>query len=103
MPRYFSIGAFARIAGVTQIQLVNWNRMGILRPHSVGPNGTWRYSPEQLDNLPSRQFSTAEVAEIFGVSVSTICYWDKIGKLKPCYRTSQNHRIYTQAKIERML
>jgi DNA-binding transcriptional MerR regulator len=40
-----------------------------------------------------------EVSIILGVAVSTLQYWDNIGKLKS-FRTDNNRRYYTKNQIE---
>lgn len=44
-----------------------------------------------------------EFAELTGVSVRTLHYYDEIGLLKPCYVDDQNgYRFYDEASLERM-
>ena len=44
-----------------------------------------------------------EFAELTGVSVRTLHYYDEIGLLKPCYVDEQNgYRFYDEASLERM-
>ena len=44
-----------------------------------------------------------EFAELAGVSVRTLHYYDEIGLLKPCYVDEQNsYRFYDEASLERM-
>jgi putative resolvase len=38
--------------------------------------------------------SIGEVSIILGVSVVTLRRWDRLGKLKPLFRTFGNHRRY---------
>lgn len=40
-----------------------------------------------------------EASTLLGVSVSTLQYWDRIGKLK-AFRTSNNRRYYTKEQID---
>jgi DNA-binding transcriptional MerR regulator len=40
-----------------------------------------------------------EAANILNVAVSTLQYWDKIGKLKS-FRTCTNRRYYTKEQID---
>lgn len=41
-----------------------------------------------------------EVAELVGISVRTLHYYDKIGLLKPSEKTEAGYRLYTQYDIE---
>ena len=44
-----------------------------------------------------------EFAELTGVSVRTLHYYDEIGLLKPCFVDEQNgYRIYDECSLERM-
>lgn len=44
-----------------------------------------------------------EFAELTGVSVRTLHYYDEIGLLKPCYVDEQNgYRFYDETSLERM-
>jgi predicted site-specific integrase-resolvase len=45
---YYKIGKFAKLIGVTQETLRNWDRRGQLRPHHIGQGGFRYYSKEQL-------------------------------------------------------
>ena len=46
--KYYRIGAFAKLIGVTQQSLRNWDKTGRLKPHHVGESGYRYYSQEQL-------------------------------------------------------
>ena len=45
---YYGIGTFAKLIGVTQQGLRNWDKTGRLKPHHVGESGYRYYSQEQL-------------------------------------------------------
>lgn len=40
-----------------------------------------------------------EVSAVLGVAVSTLQYWDRIGRLK-AFRTNTNRRYYTKNQID---
>lgn len=46
-------------------------------------------------------YTIGEVAEILRVSTRTLRHWDGIGLLQPTWRTSADHRVYTEAELER--
>ena len=41
-----------------------------------------------------------KVAELTGVTVRTLRYYDKIGLLKPASKTEGGHRLYTNEEIK---
>lgn len=41
-----------------------------------------------------------EVAQLAGISVSTLQYYDKIGLLKPSEKTESGYRLYTNEDLE---
>jgi predicted site-specific integrase-resolvase len=45
---YYVIGKFAKLIGVTQQSLRNWDKTGKLKPHHVSESGYRYYSQEQL-------------------------------------------------------
>lgn len=47
-------------------------------------------------------FTISEVARRFGLSRSTLLYYDRIGLLKPSGRSDSNYRLYSQADLDRM-
>lgn len=46
--KYYSIGKFAELIGVTQQTLRNWDKVGKLKPSHVGKSGYRYYSQQQL-------------------------------------------------------
>lgn len=50
---FYKIGEFARLVGVTQATLRNWEKSNILVPHHKTPTGYRFYSQEQLDECLS--------------------------------------------------
>lgn len=46
--RYYSIGKFSELIGVTQQTLRNWEKTGKLMPSHKSPSGYRYYSDEQL-------------------------------------------------------
>jgi len=46
--------------------------------------------------------SIGRVARRFGLSRSTLLYYDKIGLLRPSARTDANYRVYSERDIRRM-
>lgn len=43
-----------------------------------------------------------QVAELTGVSVRTLQYYDEIGLLRPAKRTEAGYRLYAGADLERL-
>lgn len=46
------------------------------------------------------EFSIQEVAEITGLTIDTLRYYERIGLLEPIYRASSGHRRYRQRDID---
>lgn len=46
--KYYSIGEFAKLIGVTQQTLRNWDKVGKLKPGHKGKSGYRYYSQQQL-------------------------------------------------------
>ena len=46
------------------------------------------------------EFSIQQVAEITGLSIDTLRYYERIGLLEPINRASSGHRRYTQKDID---
>ncbi|WP_070000802.1 IS607 family transposase [Cellulosilyticum sp. I15G10I2] len=46
--KYYAIGAFAKLIGVTQQTLRNWDKVGKLKPSHTGKSGYRYYSQQQL-------------------------------------------------------
>ena len=46
--KYYSIGEFVRLIGVTQQTLRNWDKAGKLKPNHLGKSGYRYYSQQQL-------------------------------------------------------
>ncbi|MGH3401061.1 MAG: MerR family DNA-binding transcriptional regulator [Streptosporangiaceae bacterium] len=79
-----------------------------------GPNRKWRSEHREELNARNRErraqlqqdaepveklLSTGQVAEILGVSRSTLHYWDRTGKLIPAERTPGGYRRYLKADL----
>ena len=47
-------------------------------------------------------FTIGQVAKKYGLSRSTLLYYDKIGVLNPSGRSEANYRLYTSGDLERM-
>ncbi len=47
-------------------------------------------------------YTIGQLVKEYGLSRSTLLYYDKIGLLKPCGRSDANYRLYTQKDFERM-
>jgi DNA-binding transcriptional MerR regulator len=47
-------------------------------------------------------YTISQVAGRFGLSRSTLLYYDSIGLLRPSARSAANYRLYTEADLERM-
>ena len=48
-------------------------------------------------------YSIGEAAEILNVTTRTLRHWDRVGLLVPGWRTWADHRLYTDADMERAL
>ncbi|KXG76215.1 Multidrug-efflux transporter 1 regulator [Thermotalea metallivorans] len=48
--KYYSIGEFAELIGVTQQTLRNWDKVGKLKPSHIGKSGYRYYSQQQLQH-----------------------------------------------------
>jgi DNA-binding transcriptional MerR regulator len=49
-----------------------------------------------------KYFQVSELAELSGVSVRTLHYYDEIGLLSPTRRTSSGYRLYAQTEVLRL-
>lgn len=49
-----------------------------------------------------QMFTIGQVAKKYGLSRSTLIYYDKIGVLKPGGRSESNYRLYTKDDLHRM-
>lgn len=49
-----------------------------------------------------RYRTVSETAQLFGLTVRTLHYWDEIGLLSPSARSSENARLYTAQDIEKV-
>lgn len=49
--KYYSIGEFSELVGITQQTLRNWDKNDKLKPHHVAKSGYRYYSQEQLNGL----------------------------------------------------
>lgn len=49
-----------------------------------------------------RKLKISEVAEKIGISVSTMKYYEQIGKLPKAQRDENNYRFYTEADVLRI-
>ncbi|CAM4423907.1 Resolvase/invertase-type recombinase catalytic domain-containing protein [Paenibacillus alkaliterrae] len=49
--KLYGIGDFAKMVGVTQQTLRNWDKLGKLKPHHVSDSGYRYYSQTQLNEL----------------------------------------------------
>ena len=45
---YFKMGEFATICGVKKSTLVHYADIGLFKPHHIGENGYYYYSPTQI-------------------------------------------------------
>ncbi len=48
------------------------------------------------------KYTITKLAKQFGLSKSTLLYYDDIGLLKPSYRTFKNYRIYGEKEYRRL-
>ncbi|MCC3860025.1 MerR family transcriptional regulator [Pseudemcibacter aquimaris] len=48
-------------------------------------------------------YTIGQLVKEFGLSRSTLLFYDKIGLLKPSERTNANYRLYSQADFDRMV
>ncbi|MBN2104473.1 MerR family transcriptional regulator [bacterium] len=63
------------------------------RGHSV--NGL-RLHPNRME------YTVSKLARMYGLSRSTLLYYDSIGLLKPAHRTEAHYRIYTESDMNRL-
>ncbi len=49
-----------------------------------------------------KQYSISQLAKKFGLSRSTLLYYDSVGLLKPAMRTDANYRVYTDKDYGRL-
>lgn len=47
-------------------------------------------------------FTISQIARRFGLSRSTLLYWDRVGLLTPSLRSAANYRLYSRADLTRM-
>ncbi len=47
-------------------------------------------------------YTISKIARLFGLSRSTLLYYDRVGLLSPSYRTPAGYRVYTEADLERL-
>jgi DNA-binding transcriptional MerR regulator len=52
--------------------------------------------------MPMTTFSISKLARAFGLSRSTLLYYDRIGILKPSGRTGSDYRYYSQRDYRRL-
>ncbi|KMO59658.1 hypothetical protein PZ02_11390, partial [Lacticaseibacillus rhamnosus] len=45
-------------------------------------------------------YSTKQLADLAGVTIRTLRYYDKIGLLKPTRNPNNDYRQYTQAEVQ---
>lgn len=55
------------------------------------------------DRIQRRVISAGIVAVMYGVDARTVVRWDKLGKLKPDFRTPGGSRRYYLDRIERLI
>ena len=47
-------------------------------------------------------YTVGQLAKLFGLSRSTLLYYDEIGLLSPSARSASNYRLYSEADIRRV-
>lgn len=52
--------------------------------------------------MTSRIYKISELASVFGLSRSTLLYYDKIGLLNPSLRSEAGYRLYSQSDFEKL-
>ena len=57
---------------------------------------------QDTGNISTRLLSTGELAEVVGVTVRTVQYYDQRGLLHPTERSDGGRRLYDEAALERM-
>jgi len=63
---YFSIGKFAKLIGVTEQCLRNWDNTGRLKPHHKAESGYRYYSKEQLHHYLGLQGDKPKNRKVIG-------------------------------------
>lgn len=69
--KYYSIGEFSKLAGITQQTLRNWDKVGKLKPHHIPQSGYRYYSQDQLNCLLGLKQSVVEKKTIVECRVSS--------------------------------
>lgn len=49
-----------------------------------------------------KSFTISKIARLFGLSRSTLLYYDRVGLLSPSRRTSTGYRVYTEDDVKRL-
>lgn len=49
-----------------------------------------------------KTYTISRTARLFGLSRSTLLYYDRVGLLTPSRRTASGYRLYTEADLERL-
>ncbi|MHC1727024.1 MAG: MerR family transcriptional regulator [Syntrophobacteraceae bacterium] len=52
--------------------------------------------------MTMKYYTISKIAHLFGLSRSTLLYYDRVGLLSPSYRTSSRYRMYTEEDVERL-
>ncbi len=47
-----------------------------------------------------KTYTITKLARLFGLSRSTLLYYDRIGLLSPCHRSATGYRLYSEAQIK---
>lgn len=54
---YYNVSEFSRRLGVSRTTVVNWEDMGLIKPHHVSPTGRRFYSQQQLEDYFAGKYS----------------------------------------------
>ena len=57
MSKFYKIGEFAKMIGVSQVTLREWEKRGLFKPHHKSPTGFRFYSDEQYEDYVNGKFS----------------------------------------------
>ena len=90
----YSIGKFAKLIGVTDQTLRNWDKQSKLKPAGVSPGGTRYYSDAQFREFISKKDGN-KTRKVIG-----FCRVDDRGQLKELDRQSETMKDHLKRKNE---
>ena len=55
-----------------------------------------------MPKMNMKSYTISKTARLFGLSRSTLLYYDRVGLISPSFRTSSGYRIYTEEDVKRL-